>query len=250
MKAWIWLGLFLLAGCARDGRPDLGRVQMVEPENAVPGVGQLILRGDAGLFGRTGRATAAIIDAHHVVTAAHNLVHPELGALKSVELEYGDERFLIGRPSSKGLPGVVSSLYRTRAATGSHQMSDEALVRHDFAFLKTGPRMTKAGLFRLGQGMVPGVQVGDEVQVAGFPGGKTIRKASGRVTEVDGNLFGYDVRTGRGLSGAPVWIERGGAKFLVGIHVGSDVAGIEGAVARRVDDELIREFRRWVFSGE
>jgi len=250
MKALFWLGLLLLAGCAREGHPETRLVQMAEPENAVPGVGKLILRGDAGLFGRTGQATGAIIDAHHLMTAAHNLIHPELGALKAVEVEYGDERFPIDRSSAEDPSWAVSSLYRTRAATGSHEMSDEALVRHDFAFLKSNLRMTKVRLFRLTPEMASGIRVGDEVQVAGFPGGETIRKASGRVTVVSGNLFGYGVRTGKGLSGAPVWIERGGAKFLVGIHVGSDLAGIEGAVARRVDDELIREFRRWVLSRE
>lgn len=244
------MGLLLLAGCARQARPDPGRVNMAEPKATVPGVGKLILRGDAGLFGRTGRATGAIIDGRHVVTAAHNLVNCELGALKSVEVEHGGGRFQIDRSASGRLPWTVASLYRTREATGSHLMSDEALVRHDFAFLKADSRMTEGGVFQLDQGMASRIGVGDEVQVAGFPGGGAIRKASGRVTVVSGNLFGYGIRTGKGLSGAPVWIERGRVKFLVGIHVGSDLAGIEGAVARRVDEELIREFRRWARSWE
>ena len=69
--------------------------------------------------------------------------------------------------------------------------------------------------------------------------------AEGRVTALKENLFSYSVVTAKGLSGAPVWVEKGRKKIIVGVHVGSDFGGEKGAVARIVDSNLIRDWNLW-----
>lgn len=92
------------------------------------------------------------------------------------------------------------------------------------------------------------------VFVAGYPGesrrvkgatGKKLFVGEGKVTKVRGSLFGYDLETAKGVSGGPIWMERGGRRLLVGIHLGSDIGGIEGAVGRMIDAALLKDWCEW-----
>ena len=69
--------------------------------------------------------------------------------------------------------------------------------------------------------------------------------AEGRVTKIKENLFSYSVITAKGLSGAPVWVEKGRKRIIVGVHVGSDFGDEKGAVARIVDSTFIHDWNRW-----
>ena len=126
------------------------------------------------------------------------------------------------------------------------------MIQHDYGFVDLGGEVKGRSSFELGASL--SLKVGDVIKVAGYPeggarvhgaNGNRLFQASGKVTAVTANLFSYDVVTARGISGAPVWVERGGRRVLVGVHVRSDFGGEKGAMARRVDSALIRDWNRW-----
>lgn len=213
--------------------------------------------------------TGVILEDRYVLTAAHLLYNSGYpwGKVQSIGLVANNQPADDSHPSilvrggrvEDGLipsDGVwtVAPGFEWRPRTRRDPLGSTVMIRHDYGFIDAGPGIS-GGDFRLGLPKPLKLQVGDAVSVAGFPGddkrvpgsdASKIFVAKGRVTAIQDTLFSYDVITARGLSGAPVWIEQSGKKHIVGIHVGSDFGGGKEAVARLVDETMIRDWKRWV----
>jgi len=227
--------LALVAGCS-------GPAARQSPGEGEPGagIGLLTIQGDRGIFGSFGRGTGVVIDGQFMITVAHNLRDEELGRVTEVEAG--------GGVNGKGRAWTVSSAYLMRQSEGGRKKSDPLLLENDFGFIELEESVTGGPVFNLDRMMAVAVAKGAVVHVAGYAGGKELLSSTGRVTGVRGSLFSYEAKTRKGMSGSPVWVERNGRRVLVGIHLGSDIGGFEGAVARRVDRGLIGEYDRWVAS--
>jgi V8-like Glu-specific endopeptidase len=221
-----WGAAALLSSCAHQKGAQI--------TNERSGVCRVQARGDGGLFGRNGKGTGALIDGRYAITAAHNLLDDDMGAVDSVEVN--------GVLAKRW---EVASAYRAKQRTGEFKKSERELLEHDFGFIDLGQESATEEGFHMALPAPPLISVGQQVKVAGYPLGGSMVGGSGRITAVRGSFFRYEVGTEKGMSGAPVWIEQKGQKRLVGIHLGSDLVGLEGAVARRIDRPVMREWAQW-----
>lgn len=81
--------------------------------------------------------------------------------------------------------------------------------------------------------------------VAGYPGDKPFGQAWGmsrRIKAVTAKTLVYDIDTMGGQSGAPVYIKRGGQRYLVGIH---NYGAATGNSATRVIQPVYERLRSW-----
>lgn len=264
------LGILLGPGCfspdvSSSERPELPRSslpvtnKMVPVDQAKGGPGGVcflkVNRRIGSLLKQDGSATGALVDGRFVITAAHNIVDAPypLGRVDTIEVAVGEVH--AGEGSSIVPPKDYWSLaprFRWRPKTIGDPRGSSFMIQHDYGFVDLGEELKVGNSFELGA--PHSLKVGDIIKVAGYPeggarvhgaNGKRLFQASGKITAVTANLFSYDVVTARGMSGAPVWVERGGRRILVGVHVGSDFGGEKGAVARRVDSALICDWNRW-----
>ncbi len=229
-------------------------------------------RNFAVVLGQNSSSAGALIDGRYVLTAAHSLYDPpsEKGRLRSIQLTVGkadvsevndetaDSVVRRDREDVGRLPQdrvwSVSPEYQAGLTHRSVKKSSKLLVRHDYGFVDLGKDFGQGNSFRLVRA-AEFLRVGSVIRVAGYPGeskrvkgatGSKLFEGEGEVTTIQGNLFGYDLETSKGVSGGPVWVERGGRRYLVGIHIGSDIGGIEGAVGRVIDQALLNAWNVWV----
>ena len=263
------LGILLGPGCFSphvnsSERPVLPRSSLPVPNKMVPvdraegGLGGVcflkVNRRIGSLLKQDGRATGALVAGRFVITAAHNIVDAPypLGRVDFIEVAVGEVQ---AREGSTIVPAKdswsLAPRFHWRPKTIGDPWGSSFMIQHDYGFVDLGGEVKGRSSFELGASL--SLKVGDVIKVAGYPeggarvhgaNGNRLFQASGKVTAVTANLFSYDVVTARGISGAPVWVERGGRRVLVGVHVGSDFGGEKGAMARRVDSALIRDWNR------
>lgn len=270
------LALFLLLGaCGNKGpTPELPSSAVpinleMTPADRIRGICFLKMNRRAALgLDQNATATGVLCDGGDILTAGHNLINASYpwGRIDSIEITAGEVE-VAGRPPQVVLTGggvepdkipasgvwTVSPSFQWRPKTWWDPEGSLTMIQHDYGFLDAGLDPDDGG-FELGLPDGMSLQVGEVVRVAGYPGeqsrieganGTRLFQGQGRVTAVTRNLFSYEVKTAKGLSGAPVWVERRGRNHVVGVHVGSDFAGHRGAVARLVDDRLLRDWRDW-----
>jgi len=266
---------FLISGCSNSGEQNLAtlRKKVMVPGRHAEGICFLRMkRKFAVILGRDSSATGALIDGRYVLTAAHSLYDPpsQKGSLRSIQLAVGRadvskvndetadslvrrERGDVGRLPQDQV-WSVSPDYRARLTHRSVKKSSVPLVRCDYGFVDLGKNFGRGNSFQLSR-TAGHLKVGDVISVAGYPGeSKRIKGATGarlfvgagKVTTIQGSVFGYDLETSKGVSGGPVWMERGGRRSLVGIHLGSDLGGMKGAVGRVIDAALLNDWDAWV----
>lgn len=253
------VSLCLSACSPSSGERSLVEMKRVrEVKGALGGVCSLNFKAGSGFFGKYSRSSGCLIDGRYVLTTAHSLVELNLAKVTGVEVVVGQADVSRRDGNLVGDGGwEISSEYLARQGLlkGTYESSSDGLIRCDYCLVDLGKRLGGGNSFRFLERAGRSVVVGDRVKVAGYPGdakrlpgatGKHLYEAEGRITEVKGNLFGYQVETAKGMSGGPVWVEKGGQRFLVGIHVGSDLAGIGGAVALAVNESFLREWDGWV----
>ena len=219
----------------------------------------------AVVLDQTASATGVLLDGRYVLTAGHNLFNASYpwGRVERIGVEIGKahageaEVVVRGGKVEQGVipaGGVwtVSPSFKWSPSTWLKPAASNEMIQHDYGFVDLGEGFRRSSHFTLSKGFQ--LKVGDVVRVAGYPGdskrvkgatGTQLFEGKGQVTAVGGNLFSYNIVTAKGLSGAPVWVERGGRKVVVGVHVGSDFGGKKGAVARTVNRRLIQDWKAW-----
>jgi len=172
--------------------------------------------------------TAWLIGPRTLATAAHNLIHPQAGRTRSMDV------------------GIAFD--GTRARGGWHRVVDNALSQgweqnlvvgspYDFAVIKIeNPEVGNTlGWFGFAdyeddrfRNMI--------VNIFGYPmdliQGRMYGVA-GRVLGIDAGRLHYDCDTGGGMSGAPVIARFGEQRIAVGIHA---AGGISANIATRIND--------------
>lgn len=190
-------------------------------------------------------STAALISRTQMVTAAHNVYSPFYNRVRAGDVRCGKsggvvawapaERF--GWKDQKTAAWYFWKWYhrdyaRVRLPVSAPYPADFRLLRPDEA--------------------APGL--GEIVHVAGFPwtddvSQGTMYETEGQVLEVTRDIFYYDAHTRGGMSGAPVWVERGNEFIIVGIHVAgtdSTPAYPARATARRINAEAFSAIQQWM----
>ena len=277
-RIWILVSLsvvFGLLGCTRSSshkRPSQAD-QKMSPSGVIEGLCFLRMnRKYAAFFDQIAISTGVLLDRRYVLTAGHNLFNASYpwGRIESIEIAVGREDIsgitldeLDGQVSGgKVEQGVipadgiwtVAPKFHWSPSTWLKPSVSNQMIQHDYGFIDMGKGFQGQSVFTLGGSGEAELKVGDLVKVAGYPGdarrvrgatGERLYYAEGRVTALKENLFSYSVVTAKGLSGAPVWVEKGRKKIIVGVHVGSDFGGEKGAVARIVDSNLIRDWNLW-----
>jgi len=280
IRLWLaivsFVSLVAIPGCAPSSsrkeirRPSVAPDQKMSPAGAIDGVCFLkASRKYAAILDQTAISTGVLLDGRYVLTAGHNLFNASYpwGRIELIGILVGEpdvsevgpdhlDAVVSGGRVEQGMilvDGVwtVAPRFQWSPSTWLKPSASNRMIQHDYGFIDLGKSFRGRSSFVLG-----GVKlkVGDVVKVAGYPGdskrvkgatGERLYQAEGRVTAIKANLFRYNVITAKGLSGAPVWVERGGKKIVVGVHVGSDFGGEKGAVARTVDNALIRDWNLW-----
>ncbi len=226
----------------------------------------------AAILDQIAISSGVLLDGRYVLTAGHNLFNASYpwGRVDTIEVlvgkpdvskvgrDYVDALVSGGRVERGAIPldGVwtVAPRFEWSISTWLKPSASNRMIQHDYGFIDLGGSFPERTSYTLNSSTGIELKVGDVVKVAGYPGdskkikgatGSRLFEGEGRVTAIGPNLFTYNVATARGLSGAPVWIEKGGRKIVVGVHVGSDFDGEKGAMARRVDGKLIRDWKSW-----
>jgi V8-like Glu-specific endopeptidase len=223
-------------------------------------------------FDQIAISTGVLLDRRYVVTAGHNLFNASYpwGRIKNIEIAVGredisgmtldefDGQVSGGKVEEGAIPSdgiwTVAPKFHWSPSTWLKPSVSNQMIQHDYGFIDMGKDFQGQSVFTLGGSGEAELKVGDLVKVAGYPGdprrvsgatGERLYYAEGRVTKIKENLFSYSVITAKGLSGAPVWVEKGRKKIIVGVHVGSDFGDEKGAVARIVDSTFIHDWNRW-----
>lgn len=184
--------------------------------------------------------TAWLIGPRTLATAAHNLLHPQAGRSRQLDVAIAYD----GRAARGGWHRVVDCRFSTAwagaPATGSP---------YDFAVLKIenaeiGNRLGWLGFADYNDAKFPNMVV----NLFGYPldiGAFNMFGVAGRVMNFNATHIYYDCDAGGGMSGGPVIARFGEQRIAVGIHV---AGGVSSNMATRIAAEayaLFDEYRSW-----
>ncbi|HEX8693163.1 MAG TPA: trypsin-like peptidase domain-containing protein [Longimicrobium sp.] len=205
----------------------------------------MVYRKYVFVFGASYVSSGALLEDDMLLTAGHNYASPHapFSVVRDRSVECG--------------PGVAMESSPWWRVEGGFDRGDQ--VRHpagfsafdwarDYALVALGVRASRSSSFRLPR---PGeilVAKDDTIFIAGYPAedpktGSILYHGRAKVTEVSESVIVYDLNTEKGLSGAPVWVERNGEFVLVGVHVGEGKQG--EAKAHRLTDASLQNLAAW-----
>ena len=184
--------------------------------------------------------TAWLIGPRTLATAAHNLLHPEAGATRVLDVGLAYD----GNSARGGWHKVVDCAF-----DGAWRQAPQPGSPFDFAVLRIEDANTGERLGWFGFADYEDAKFGDlVVNIFGYPMDRNrfhMYGAKGRVQDVDiGRIF-YDCDAGGGMSGGPVIARFGEQRIAVGVHV---AGGSNSNVGTRINDTAFRLFedhRKW-----
>jgi hypothetical protein len=194
-----------------------------------------------GLSRAVKNSSAALYRGRYLITAAHNVHSNAFSSVRLIRVSCGTAAFSedsVDDEVGRDAVWVPSGYSFVRPLPGRH--------RTDYAVVRLNRPIAAARTFGLDElGGAPPFPL----SVAGYPGDEDdttpqdaehLYVGRGTATGIEDYLLHYDVDTSKGVSGAPVWIERDSGPTIVGIHVGgtSEYARarvISGAVRREIE---------------
>lgn len=190
-------------------------------------------------------STGALIARRQLLTAAHNVHSPFFNRIRNSELRCGR--------SADAAEWAPQQKFGARDQNTAHGYTWRRFGR-DYARVHLPVAAPYAADFRLLRPEETPPSVGDTVHVAGFPWTDDVvqgkmYETEGEVVEVTPQFLYYDADTRGGMSGGPIWIERGGEFIIVGVHVaGTDSmpSAPARATARKIDPEAFAAIRHWM----
>lgn len=184
--------------------------------------------------------TAWLIGPRTLATAAHNLLHPQAGPARRLDVGMAHD----GNQPRGGWHRVVDNKF----SKGWEKELTEGSP-YDFAVIKIeNPDVgNKLGWF--GFSDYEDEKFGSMVvNIFGYPLDRKqfhMYGVAGRVVDFDQARIYYDCDTGGGMSGGPVIARFGEQRIAVGIHV---AGGVSSNVGTRINDvafELFKKYRDW-----
>lgn len=190
-------------------------------------------------------STAALITRTRMVTAAHNVYSPFYNRVRAGDVRCGQSG------------DVVAWAPVERFGWKDQKTADRYFWRRyrwDYAGVRLPVPAPYPADFRLLRPDEAAPTLGEIVHVAGFPwtddvSQGTMYETRGEVVESTRDIIYYDAHTRGGMSGAPVWVQRGDEYIIVGIHVaGTDSTDMAPAraTARRINAEAFSAINRWI----
>lgn len=168
-----------------------------------------------GIFTKRYTGSAVLYKGQYLITAGHN-VYQDKSKLHSIEVRCGavNARSIPAQQLIEGAASLDAALYEGSGWRGAMPYA------HDYGVIRLNTPIEVANPFTLAKG----VQAGEKVKFAGFPGGTKsdgwhMFQADAKLTGVANDLADYDLETFTSNSGGPVWREVDGKFELVAIHV-------------------------------
>lgn len=209
-------------------------------------VGQIIGRWPDSADGVTSyyAGTGAIINRHHVLTAAHVIYKKEKGGfLQDVTfipgLNAAQEPFGVAR----GVRGIIPEKYMNADPQNSDRLS------FDFALVTIDRDLgTSSGVGHFGLQSYLDPQLWNKiVNLGGYPGdignGDQQWMASGPLLDVYWDAFRYTIDTFGGQSGSPIWSLESNEPRICGVHSGGDQTGNYGC---KLSNEKVQTLIKWI----
>lgn len=260
--ALLVIGSLISTGCAASGTASVAppppmsslsvsEIQPVPDPSVAPfsSICQFVVDRRWVLLPRPNKiSTGFLISSDHLLTAGHNFYSPRTNRV-------------IARKTRCGLHQAQSvwepedDFHRSQLRVARKYRWDFA---HDYALSRVGSHAPFAAAFRLPRGDEAALRLDDTttIHVAGYAAerendphnGKVLYYATGRILHSDDpRRIYYGIETEGGMSGGPVWIERGGEYIVIGIHVGGAVVdGRSRGFARRLDADALTEIQSWL----
>jgi len=190
--------------------------------------------------GKLRYGTAWLIGPRTLATAAHNLLHPQVGPTRRLDVGMAYD----GNEARGGWHRVVDNKF----SKGWEEELTEGSP-YDFAVIKIdnpdiGNRLGWFGFANYEDDKFESMIV----NIFGYPLDRKqfhMYGVAGRVVDFDQGGIYYDCDTGGGMSGGPVIARFGEQRIAVGIHV---AGGVSCNMATRINDvafELFKKYRTW-----
>ena len=226
---------------SRNGLDIGGELQLVTDTSTIPARYTGLLEIQFAAEVRYG--TAWLIGPRTLATAAHNLLHPEVG--EAVGLEVG--MAYDGESARGGWHRIVDC--RFDEGWRKQPNPEEG---YDYAVLKIGDSTVgdQLGWFRF-EDYKDAKLENMPVSIFGYPMDSErfqqfhMYRGRGQVHDVNSRLIRYNCDTDEGMSGGPVIVRFGEQRVAVGIHV---AGGIDSNAGTRINDAahaLFNKYRNW-----
>lgn len=184
--------------------------------------------------------TAWLIGPRTLATAAHNLIHPQAGPTRSLEVAIAFD----GTAPRGGWHRVIDN----KLSAGWQQAPTDGNP-YDFAVIKIENPEVGNRLGWFGFADYEDAKFGNMVvNIFGYP--LDLKRfhmygVAGRILAVDHGRLHYDCDTGAGMSGGPVIARFGQQRIAVGIHVAGGSRSNVGTRITAAACELFEKYRSW-----